>query len=179
MERAEYFGTRQPDDKTDSVRLIGEEFDCMQKYDSTTNYLEFHDYMHRLHCYKSRALEFFQGTACKGSTPRESQNSPYRWRTGTWRTAAHARSVITCSKISGPYCTQLDVQPTTLPGHSLGHMMGWDGSIVSNAAISDAPANTQSWLAALHRVSLIQDNAVKTLQQSLTLAGGQVRTHSG
>ena len=57
--------------------------------------------------------------------------------------------------------------------------MGWDGSIVSNAAISDAPANTQSWLAALHRVSLIQDNAVKTLQQSLTLAGGQVRTHSG
>jgi len=30
MERAEYFGTRQPDDKTDSVRLIGEEFDCMQ-----------------------------------------------------------------------------------------------------------------------------------------------------
>jgi len=31
-------------------------------------------------------------------------------------------------KISGPYFTQLDLQPATLPfGHSLGHMMGWDG----------------------------------------------------
>jgi len=55
MRRAEYFGTRQPDDKTDSVRFIGEEFDFMQKYDSATNYLGFHDYMHRLHSYKSRA----------------------------------------------------------------------------------------------------------------------------
>ena len=55
MMRAEYFGTRQSDDKADSVRLMGGWYSEMERYDSKTNYLEFHDYMHRLHGYKTQS----------------------------------------------------------------------------------------------------------------------------